>query len=500
MLIVLKKMSLSLGCLLLSATAFLAEPASAAEVHNKADIQQKIDDFVTKTMKTNHIKGAALAIANNDEVFYAQGFGERSDGSEIDGSALFPIASLSKPFTALAVLQLVGKGLIDLDAPYATYFPNLSPKDERVREITIRNLLNQTSGLNDKVNPDMTRSSQYESLQEINRSLDAVKLAHDPGTAYNYYNPNYEYLALLVEQVSGRNFSDYLTSEIFKPLGMDHTFNVSSTQQINHNSAITRGHYLVLGRPVSQNEPSWFVDGPAGIVSTAEDMAKWMLSQYNGRLLSPELLEQYHKAGQISPYGMGWLAEEDDQGGRTISHSGIFWTYKSEMTIYLDQRLGIAMMFNSGLNAFIDYAAFIDGIAKIMHGEEPSASILNGGNLEIMMVLLIMVTICWGTYRFILIGRSKKGITTGRLIFSTMGRVIPILILLFLPSIATFIGGGRVLPWFGLWTTMSSLILWLVVLSLINIANLVYRFRMYYLLKKRQHFVNEGRNFLSTNR
>lgn len=492
MLIVLRKIGLSLGCVLLLAIAFMAEPASAVEVQNKAEIQQKIDDYVTKTMKINHIKGAALAIANNDEVFYAQGYGALSGGRGINDSTLFPIASLSKSFTALAILQLAEKGLIDLDAPYASYFPDLSPKDERVRDITIRHLLNQTSGLNDKVNPDMTRSPQYHSLQEINRSLNTVRLAHDPGTAYSYHNPNYEYLALLVEQISGQNFAEYLASQIFKPLGMNQTFNISSTQQINDNAAIPQGHYVVFGRPVRQAEPSWFINGPAGIVSTAEDMAKWMLAQYSGRLLTPEFMEQYNKAGQISPYGMGWLAGNDEQWGRTISHSGIFWTYKSEETIYLDQQLGITMMFNSGLNAFVDYSAFINGIAKIIHGEEPDASILNSRNVEIVMVLLTIVTMFWGIYRLIRLRRNKKAITTGRLIFSTIGRVIPIIILLFMSPLATLIGAGRVLPWFGLWTTMSSLILWLAILSLINIAILVCQFRLYYLLQKRKHLVNEG--------
>jgi CubicO group peptidase (beta-lactamase class C family) len=173
---------------------------------------------------------------------------------------------------------------------------------------------------------------------------------------------------------------------------MNHTFNVSTTQQINENSAIPQGHYLILGHPVSQTEPLWFIDGPAGIISTAEDMAKWMLAQYDGSLLSPELMEQYHTAGQSGPYGMGWLAGEDGQGGRAISHNGIFWTYEAEETIYLDQRLG--------------------------HHD----------------------------------------------------------------------GAGRVLPWFGLWTSMSSLMIWLVVLSIVNTVNLGCYFKMYCNIKKSSHF------------
>ncbi|MFB5761309.1 serine hydrolase domain-containing protein [Paenibacillus medicaginis] len=473
-----KKIALNFVCLLLI-MAILVQPAFAVEIRNKAEIQHEIDHYVKTTMEANHIKGAALAIANNEEIFYANGYGTFSDDRVIDGNTPFPIASLSKSFTALAVLQLVDKGLIDLDAPYTSYFPDLLPEDERVRHITIRNLLNQTSGLNDKVNPDMTRSPQYQSLQEINQSLNRVKLANDPGTAYSYHNPNYQYLALLVEKMSGQSFSDYLENHIFKPLGMNHTFNVGTTQLINENSAIPRGHYLMLGHPVSQAEPLWFIDGPAGIISTAEDMAKWMLAQYDGRLLSKELMEQYHTAGQSGPYGMGWLAGEDKQGGRTVSHSGIFWTYKGEETIYLDQRLGITMMFDSGLNAFIDYSAFTDGIASIIHGEKPEASVFNGRNMEILMILLVVATILWGGYSHSRILRSKKNITTGKLIFSAAVRMLPVLILLFLSPLATFIGAGRVLPWFGLWTSMSSLMIWLVVLSIVNTANLGCYFKLY---------------------
>lgn len=89
--------------------------------------------------------------------------------------------------------------------------------------------MNQTTGLNDKVNPDMTRSPQYQSLREINQSLSIVELANNPAKSYNYHNPNYQYLALLVEKVSGQNFHAYMQKNIFEPLGMRHTFSVSST-------------------------------------------------------------------------------------------------------------------------------------------------------------------------------------------------------------------------------------------------------------------------------
>lgn len=253
---------------------------------------------------------------------------------------------------------------------------------------------------------------------------------------------------------------------------MNHTFSVSTTQQINENEAIPRGHYSMLGRSLSQPEPLWFIDGPAGIVSTAEDMSKWMIAQYSGDFLPPALMNQFHSAGDIGPYGMGWLADQDESGGRTISHGGILWTYKSEETVYLDEQMGITVMFNSGLNAFVNYSAFIDGIADIMKGEQPQISFFNDRNMETIMIVLILGTLVWGAYGYVRIRRRQKRLGTVKLILIMVGRLIPILILLSLSPLVTFVGGGRVLPWLGLWTTLSSPIIWLIVLSLVNVVHL----------------------------
>ncbi|MBD8500884.1 serine hydrolase domain-containing protein [Paenibacillus arenosi] len=481
MVILRKKWILCLCCLLMLGLSF-ANPVLAVEIRNKNEVLKQIDEYVVERMKVNNIKGASLAIANNDHVFYTKGYGGVSEASAITSTTPLPIASLSKSFTALAVLQLVEKGEVDLDAPYCSYFSdssNFSPTDERINQITVRQLLHQTSGLTDKVNPDMTRFPQYEALKETNISLNKVKLSHNPGEAYSYHNPNYQYLALLVEQISGQSFSSYLDKNIFKPLRMNHTFNVSSTAQINENPSIPSGHYIAFGHPVNRAEPSWFIDGPAGIISTAEDMAKWMLAQYNGHFLTPELMQQYHAAGQVGPYGMGWIAGEDERWGRTISHGGIFWTYKAEEIIFVDQQLGITMLFTAGLNAFVDYTAIVDGIAQIMMGEKAESTTFNSRNMEIVMIILIVATALSGIYTCIRMGRKTKEITTVKWITASLLNLLPILILLFLSPIATFIGGGRVVPLIGLWMAMPSLITFLVVVSLVNLAKLVYRIHLY---------------------
>ncbi|MFC9708932.1 serine hydrolase domain-containing protein [Paenibacillus sp. NPDC056933] len=473
-----KRMYITISCLLWLCSMW-ANSVSANEARDRTEVLQDIDDYMNRSMQANHIKAASLAIVNNVEVFYAKGYGTFADGQQVTGDTRFPIASLSKSFTALAVLQLVDKGLIDLDTAYVSYFPELSPQDPRVHDITVRHLLNQTSGLNDKVNPDMTRTPQFQTLHEANRLLNKVQLAHTPGTAYSYHNPNYVLLANLVESVSGELFSDYLKKHIFVPLGMNHTFSVSTTQQINENKMIPLGHYLSLGRSIGQSEPLWFIDGPAGIVSTAEDMSLWMLAQFQGQLVSPVLMKQYHAAGDIGPYGMGWLANQDESSGRTISHSGIFWTYKSEEVVYLNEQMGIVLMFNSGINAFVNYSSFINGITDIMRGEKPETSFLNARNLETFMIVLILATLAWGMFAYFRIRRRNKRLTISTLILITVGRLIPILILLSLSPLVTFVGGGRVLPAFGIWTTLSSPVIWLVVWSLVNFVHLACYYYVY---------------------
>ncbi|WP_341278353.1 hypothetical protein [Paenibacillus sp. FSL H8-0537] len=119
-------------------------------------------------------------------------------------------------------------------------------------------------------------------------------------------------------------------------------------------------------------------------------------------------------------------------------------------------------------------------LRKLLTEEKAETPVFNNRNMETVMMLLVVGTVLWGGYAIFRINRSKKRITAGRLIISSVGRLLPVLIFLFLPQLASFIVAGRVLPWLGLWTTMSSLIIWLAVLSLVNITNLVCRYRLYF--------------------
>lgn len=288
--------------------------------------KDQIDRFIQEKMEENRIPGLAVAITLDDNVIFSKGYGKTADRSPISADTPFAIASLSKSFTALAVMQLAESGRVDLDKPIAHYIPSFQLNDPRGSTITARQLLSHTSGLTDTAYPDMTIHPQPNSLEDVVQRLHEVTLHRDPGSEFHYNNTNYQLLARLVEVVSKEKFPDYLQRHIFTPLEMNRTFDVSNTNQlVGKTSTVSRGHYFLFGKPIAAAEPEWFVEGAAGMVSTAGDMAKWLILQGNGgkyknvQLLSSEGMKAMHSpTGPKNSYGLGWEISKTADGKKQI--------------------------------------------------------------------------------------------------------------------------------------------------------------------------------------
>jgi CubicO group peptidase (beta-lactamase class C family) len=301
-------------------------------------------------------------------------------------------------------------------------------------------------------------------------------------------------LALLVEKVSKEEFSKYLEYHIFKPLGMKQTFNVSNTKELNKSNKLAGGHYFLFGQPMAKKEPEWFIDGPAGIVSSAKDMANWLtLQSMEGNCRGNQLLsrkgiqEMQTPASSKVSYGMGWNIFKDDHGEKQIQHSGIFWTYKSEALLLPEKGYGIIILFNSGLNAFVDYYALTDGIAKILTNQDASEPFYNNQLFEILIGIIIIVTILLGVRQLLRLNpwmEKYKNLPKWRSVSNILLRLIPIFLLIFLPRIMTFIGGGRVLSWEGIFLMMPSIFIWLMITSLLNLIIILFRTKRIYGLQK----------------
>jgi CubicO group peptidase (beta-lactamase class C family) len=454
-----------------------------------SDPIKEIDSYIQNNRNKNHIPGLSIAVTYQNKVIFSKGYGNTSNG-KVTVDTPFAIASLSKAFTAMAVMQLVESGKIQLDQPVATYLPDFYLADPRGKNITIRQLLQHTSGLTDQVNADMTLHPQPKSFSDFIQHLHTVSLMSEPGKEYHYHNPNYIILAYLVETVSKEKFADYLQKYILQPLDMTNTKVVSSTSQLESISNLSKGHYFLFGQPVQAKEPNWFVEGPAGIISTANDMAKWLLLQenkgrYKGKqILSEAGIRQTHTS--LDPnikYGMGWNLSKSDQEKNQISHTGILWTYKSETIIQPAEGLGVVVLFNSGLNAFVDYASFSNGIMDILTNKPVSESFFSNQWAEIIVVVCMLLTVIWTISS--IKNKDKwyqKRISRPKwLIFLGLSlHVIPLLLVLFLPQILPFIGGGRVITWTGMYFMMPSLCIFLLLVGIchmIVLGFLLYRMK-----------------------
>ncbi|QWF22370.1 beta-lactamase family protein [Nocardioides sp. LMS-CY] len=330
-----------------------ASTATGAEHLDPQDVEQTVADY----LEESGAPGAAVAVTRGTRVLYTGGMGTDGSGEPMTADTRLRIASLSKSFTALAVMQLVDRGRIDLDDPVIDHLPEFSLDDDRADEITVQHLLNQTSGMADAASPDEYVTGPTD-LSAAVRRLRPASLVADPGTEWNYHNPNYHVAARLVEVVSGQDFTDYLRAHVFEPAGMD-----ASTATATTNTSVpglAEGHTFAYGQPVTVDGPNYFTAGAGGVVSTAEDMANWLVLHNNNGLaatgrqvVSTAAVQQMHTAQEPGggTYGLGWYhTPAEDDRAEHISHSGGAAAFSGYQVIYPTpgEDYGIVVLLNSG--------------------------------------------------------------------------------------------------------------------------------------------------------
>ncbi len=331
-----------------------------------------VDRFVERELRASSLPGAAVAITRGDHVLHVRGYGRDAGGAPVTGTTLFRIASLSKSITALAVMQLVEAGRLSLDRTVAAYVPEFRPADSRGTDITVRQLLNQTSGLADRAFNEL-EDPQPRTLAEAVSRLRAATLVADPGAEWNYHNPNYEVAARLVEVASGQPFDRYLRERVFAPAGMKDSL---TTYTDNAPVAgLAEGHVMAYGHAFAVGLPDKFGAGAGDVVSTASDMARWLVLQTNHgrsaeghRLLSEELLHQMHTSSTPVGYGYGWSVHRTPEGSIRVGHTGNLLTFSSFQTILPDTGYGVVVLFNSGSAHTIDQAAIFEGVLGLVAG------------------------------------------------------------------------------------------------------------------------------------
>jgi CubicO group peptidase (beta-lactamase class C family) len=343
--------------------------AQAAELFDTKDV----DEYVTNYIEKNGLPGAAIVIVKDGNVLYEKGFGHDSDGKPLTAKSKFGIASGTKPFTAFAVLQLVNEGKIKLDDTVVNYLPELTLDDVRWKQVTIRQLLNHTSGL-----PNPTIVAPARTIKEGVERLHDWKLQSNPGEKYRYSNANYWTLAYLVEQISGMAFNDYLTQKVFLPLDMNDSISAVNSGEIVKELGIPRGYVTLYGTAMPWTELEHMFSGSGSIITTASDMGKWLSMHTNEgknkngeQLLSPELLkESYSPQTGSKKYGLGWSISSPNIKPARISHSGSISTFQSQQDIVPSSGYAVAVLLNSFTPTFEHSYEISSGIIQLTEGND----------------------------------------------------------------------------------------------------------------------------------
>ncbi|MBC8088257.1 MAG: beta-lactamase family protein [Phycisphaerae bacterium] len=309
-----------------------------------------IDSFVRAAMSRDRVPGAALVITQHQQIVHVQGYGSDGYGRGVTPNTGFVLGSLSKSFTALAVMQLVEQGRITLDAPVQQYLSWFRVRDARTSAgITVRHLLTHTSGIPTRA-PQATEDPA--TLEDHVRALANVELSHAPGGTHEYASPNYIVLGAIIEAVSGLPYAQYVQQHVFDVLDMRHSF---TDQSRAIQDGMAQGHRYWFGFPVATTLPHESDRMPtAALISSARDLGHYLVAQLNGGLygdrsiLSPAGMRALHTPaapGDGFAYGFGWRVSQM-AGDTAVHHGGIVPNFRVKVTMLPARGWGVAVLTN----------------------------------------------------------------------------------------------------------------------------------------------------------
>ena len=329
--------------LIIAASSALAQQVD--EIRNRIP---QIEKMVAEEMQKAAIPGAAVAIAKDGKLIYAKGFGYADLENKVPFTprTVSRIGSISKTFTALAVMQLAEQGKIDLNAEVQSFVPTFPKKST---PITVRLLLCHQSGIRHYKGDEMMSAVHYNDVESALAIFKDDSLVNEPGVKYSYTTYGYNLLSRVVEAASGERFTDYLQNHIFNRIGLKQTFPDEPRRVISNRARYytkPKDRDLENAPPVDQSN-KW---GGGGLLSTVEDLIQYGIAYDGNELAKQDIIKEMFTAqktrdGKPTAYGLGW-AIASDEGKRRIEHSGGSVGATSILTKYPDQGLIIAVLVN----------------------------------------------------------------------------------------------------------------------------------------------------------
>ena len=337
----------------LSAAAFIVCCASAlvAQKHTEMapEARIEIDEIARKGLSATGVPSASLSVVKDGAIVYVQAYGDaRLDPKTLATPAMrYSIGSISKQFTAAAVLMLKEQGKLSLDDKVGKWVPGLTRGDE----VSIRQLLSHTSGYQDYAPQDYTIPAWEKpiSAQQIIDRWAKIPLDFDPGTKWQYSNTNFVIAGVIVEKAGGKPLFDFLQERVLTPLQMATATNTDETRLPPSDPSGYFSYALGPLRPALKEAPGWMY-AAGELAMTAEDLAKWNISVMRQSILSPGSYREMEtevllKNGVGTRYGLG-VSVFSQSGHRWIEHGGEVSGFTAENIILPDDRIAVSVLTN----------------------------------------------------------------------------------------------------------------------------------------------------------
>jgi CubicO group peptidase (beta-lactamase class C family) len=345
-----------------------------SQISSGRQLSKKIDELIARSYQSI-APGCVVLVSKKDKLIYEKGFGKANIelNDLLRPEMLFRIGSITKQYTAIAILQLIEQGRILLQDSLQKFIEGFPHKGST---ITIENLLTHTSGIVDYEVLDFHVPNAIRidfPPKQIIDSLAVLPLAFIPGTQYRYSNSNYFLLGFVLEKVTGKSYKTYMKENIFTPLGLSETCYDSPEEIIkNRVFGYTKGTmgYQNAGY-LSMNQ----VFSAGALLASARDLFKWHQALYAYKVVKKETLDKavapfQFSDGKLSEYGYGWFIKEF-RGNKLIGHGGAIDGFRSMEAYLPEQDIFIAALFNSDNDGFFP---LFENIISLVAGRSLEAS------------------------------------------------------------------------------------------------------------------------------
>ncbi|MCP5104926.1 MAG: beta-lactamase family protein [bacterium] len=338
---------------------------------------EKIEAFVKLQMTVGKIPGMSVVIVKGDQTVYEKGFGfaDLEKQAPVTPATLFELGSTSKAFTGLGILQLEKKGLLKLSDPVEKYLPWLKLK-YRGKDVspTVAHFVHISCGVPFETIGGIPEAEGDDALEKTVRKLVGTELRHEPGSRHFYATINYDVLGLIIQELSGEPFEEYMKKNVLLPLGLKETYLFRDEAGTN---GMSLGYKLCFSKPAVYDAPVYRGNTPAGyFITNARDLGKWLKIQMGTvdppqpTYIDKEIIEKSHVSDPSltdSNYAVGWYVFRNTGA---ITHGGTNPNFSSFIA-FAPGEIGVAVLSNRNTDFTTGTGR---GIMAVMRGADPEPS------------------------------------------------------------------------------------------------------------------------------